>query len=311
MIIVVEGVDGTGKSTLAKELSERLKIPLYDNSFMTREPELIDTRQTLVELQTAVEVATKMRGGMIFDRLHLSEMAYNEYYGREYYPQKLWLLDAMIAEVPHMGILLRYEEDRQTDGKVPTEDLQQLDKMLWDYHEMSAMRWRCFPYFPNSYSENKMDAREVLEASIYEIVRGRKSKDEVFMELAHTVLQRATCLSRRVGAVLVSPDGHVLSTGYNGAPIGVQHQCKCRRLGGQSGQCLDECDDVHAEENLIAQAAMYGKDTRDSTVYTTSSPCARCARMLINAGVKRVVYDEVYDLDVLNKWDYKLNFEVI
>ncbi|NLP18116.1 MAG: dCMP deaminase family protein [Firmicutes bacterium] len=121
--------------------------------------------------------------------------------------------------------------------------------------------------------------------------------DAYFMEIAHVVAQRSTCLRRRVGAVLVR-DKHILATGYNGAPTGLPHchEVGCLREERQipPGERHELCRGLHAEQNAIIQAALHGITTKGSTLYVTCQPCVVCAKMLINAGVVRVVYQGDY-----------------
>ncbi len=127
---------------------------------------------------------------------------------------------------------------------------------------------------------------------------GRPSWDSYFMGIARLVAGRSTCLRRSVGAVLVR-DKHILSTGYNGAPRGLAH---CAELGGcyremhgiPSGQRHEVCRGAHAEQNAIAQAARFGVETDGATLYITNHPCVICAKILINAGIARIVYAEGY-----------------
>lgn len=117
----------------------------------------------------------------------------------------------------------------------------------------------------------------------------RPSWDEYFMELAQVVAKRSTCNRRSVGAVLVR-DKRILTTGYNGSPPGLPH---CTDVG-----CLmvdNHCvRAIHAEQNAIIQGAVHGIDLRGATCYVTASPCVHCAKMLIAAGVRRVVYLDPY-----------------
>ena len=125
----------------------------------------------------------------------------------------------------------------------------------------------------------------------------RLSSDAYFMEIAYVVAKRSTCLRRQVGAVLVK-DKHILATGYNGAPKGLKHcsetGCLRQQMGIPSGERHELCRAVHAEQNAIAQAALHGVSVEGSTLYCTLSPCSLCAKLLINAGVKRVVRDGAY-----------------
>ena len=116
----------------------------------------------------------------------------------------------------------------------------------------------------------------------------RLSRDHLLMEVAFLFKARSTCLRRQVGAVLAL-DGRILSTGYAGAPAGMDH---CSSLNCFPDKpCLRT---IHAEANAVAWAARTGIRTDPSTLYTTASPCIECAKLLINAGVQRVVYAEEY-----------------
>jgi len=131
----------------------------------------------------------------------------------------------------------------------------------------------------------------------------RPSNDEYFMSMAELVSQRSTCVRRKVGAVVVK-DKHILSTGYNGSPKGTKH---CEELGCirdqmniPSGTRHELCRGVHAEQNAVAQAAYFGVSVKDATIYTTTFPCSMCAKILINSGIREVVYNTGYmdDLSV-------------
>ena len=125
----------------------------------------------------------------------------------------------------------------------------------------------------------------------------RPSLDDYFMEIAKVVASRSTCLRRKVGAVIVK-DKRILTTGYNGAPTGMPHcldiGCLREKLKVPSGERHELCRGVHAEQNAIIQAAYHGVSIKDSTLYTTHQPCIMCAKMIINAGIRRVVYGRKY-----------------
>ena len=120
----------------------------------------------------------------------------------------------------------------------------------------------------------------------------RPGWDEYFMRIARQVAERSTCQRRHVGAVLVH-EKRILATGYNGAPMGLRHCAEVGCLRDQhntpSGERHELCRGLHAEMNALIQAALYGVRTKDSTIYSTTSPCSLCAKMLINAGVVRIV----------------------
>ena len=120
---------------------------------------------------------------------------------------------------------------------------------------------------------------------------------EYFMSMANLAAQRSTCIRRQVGAVLVK-NNHILATGYNGAPKGIKHcaadGCMRQILDVPSGERHELCKAVHAEQNAIIQAAYTGTSIKGSTLYTTTYPCSICTKMLINAGIKEVIYDGEY-----------------
>jgi dCMP deaminase len=121
----------------------------------------------------------------------------------------------------------------------------------------------------------------------------RPSWDEYFMNIAQMVAMRSNCMKRRVGGLIVV-DRRIISTGYNGTPRGVRNcnEGGCPRCAAiaDSGTRLDECLCSHAEENAITQAAYHGVAVREGTLYTTHSPCLICTKMIINAGLREVVY---------------------
>lgn len=123
------------------------------------------------------------------------------------------------------------------------------------------------------------------------------------MEIAKIVAKRSTCTRRQVGAVIVK-DNHILATGYNGVPKGFKHcdetGCLREELGVPEGERHELCRGLHAEQNAIIQAAVFGISIRGATIYVTHFPCSVCAKMLVNAEIKEIVYMEDYP-DELSK----------
>ena len=118
------------------------------------------------------------------------------------------------------------------------------------------------------------------------------------MEMAELTAKRSTCMRRQVGAVIVK-DRHAIATGYNGAPRGIMHcedrgGCLRQQLNVPSGQRHELCMALHAEQNAIIQAAAMGHGIEGGTIYITHQPCAICAKMIINAGITRIVIREGY-----------------
>lgn len=134
----------------------------------------------------------------------------------------------------------------------------------------------------------------------------RPSWDKYFMDIAAAVSTRSNCCSRQVGAVIVR-DRRILSTGYNGTPRGTKN-CSdggCARCWAKihgeivSGAKLEDCTCSHGEENAIVQASYHGTSINGGTMYTIFCPCLMCAKMSINAGILRIVYNADYPLNDL------------
>ena len=127
----------------------------------------------------------------------------------------------------------------------------------------------------------------------------RRDKTNYYLDMAQVALERGTCLRRNFGAVIVKNDV-IVSTGYNGAPRGLDHcgdregGCLRQQLGIPSGQKHELCRALHAEQNAIIQAATLGQSIEGATIYITHQPCIICAKMIINAGIRRIVVKEGY-----------------
>jgi dCMP deaminase len=122
--------------------------------------------------------------------------------------------------------------------------------------------------------------------------------DKRFMDLADNIASWSSCCRRQVGAIIVK-DKRIIATGYNGAPAGVQtcvekKSCIRNELNIPSGTQAQICYAVHAEQNAVSQAARMGVSVKDATIYVTHQPCVLCSKILINAGIKRIVYKYGY-----------------
>ncbi len=124
------------------------------------------------------------------------------------------------------------------------------------------------------------------------------------MDITHLVAKRSTCLRRQVGAVLVK-DKKILATGYNGAPSRLDHcldtGCLREKMKIPSGERHELCRGLHAEQNAIIQAAYHGVQIKGATLYCTNHPCIICSKMIINAGIERVIYEEGYGDELAKK----------
>ncbi len=118
------------------------------------------------------------------------------------------------------------------------------------------------------------------------------------MRIAQDVATRATCIRRKVGAVIVK-DKRILSTGYNGAPTGIAHcteeTCLRTRFNVPSGERHELCRGLHAEQNAIIQAALHGVSINNASIYITNQPCSICTKMLINSGIKKFIFKDPYN----------------
>lgn len=155
-------------------------------------------------------------------------------------------------------------------------------------------------------NEGSVDDLKIKTEHFLDLLDGeaRPTFDEIFMGLSYLWAERSTCLRRKVGSV-IAKDSQQLTAGYNGAPRTMKH---CKELGGclreklniPSGQRHEICRGTHAEQNAITQAAKFGIDIEGGTLYCNTHPCSICTKMIINAGITKVVYDSDYD-DPLSK----------
>ena len=136
----------------------------------------------------------------------------------------------------------------------------------------------------------------------------RPDIDEYFLKIASVVAERSTCRRHHVGAV-AAKNKHILATGYNGAPAGLKDclELGCLRdeQGIPSGERHEVCRGIHAEQNVIIQASLHGVNLEGSTVYCTHTPCVLCAKMLVNARIKRFVsfgkYNDISFVDLFKE----------
>ena len=132
----------------------------------------------------------------------------------------------------------------------------------------------------------------------------RPDSDQYFLKIASVVAERSTCHRHHIGAVAVK-DKHILSTGYNGAPAGLKDclelGCLRNELNIPSGERHEICRAIHAEQNVIIQAALHGASIEGSTIYCTHTPCILCAKMLANAKIKRFVSCGKYNDDAFKE----------
>lgn len=146
------------------------------------------------------------------------------------------------------------------------------------------------------------------------ILPERVSWTEYFMDITKLAARRSTCIRRAVGAIIVK-DQRILATGYNGAPSGITHcsvtGCLRAKLNVPSGQRHELCRGIHAEQNAIIQAALHGVSIKDSILFCTNQPCSICTKMIINAGIGTIYYEEGYADELSLEMLQEANVQII
>ncbi|MEA3494313.1 MAG: dCMP deaminase family protein [Candidatus Margulisiibacteriota bacterium] len=142
----------------------------------------------------------------------------------------------------------------------------------------------------------------------------RPKWNDYFMKITENVAERATCVKRKVGAIIVK-DNRILSTGYNGAPKGFDHcteaTCIRKQMNVPSGQRHELCRGLHAEQNAIIQAAVHGVSIDGSIMYCNYQPCVICVKMIINAGITKLVYAGGYPDELAEEMLKESNLQVV
>ena len=157
-----------------------------------------------------------------------------------------------------------------------------LEEVIKDMNQANQANW-------DSFTRLAEVSEKILRGELPPI---RPTLDQTFFKVAHDFSEMATCPRAKVGCVLVSPDRHILSTGYNGAPSGAAHCLEMGCLEDSYGHCARS---VHAEMNAITQAAKRGTALRGCTCYLTLKPCLTCAKALIQVGAARIFWETEYD----------------
>src|SRR6516162_1826047 len=178
-------------------------------------------------------------------------------------------------------------ENREAEGDDTSQNLVKVELMADEALTNDATLERLYPQID-----------QLLIKLLKEIQR--PSWDEYFMDIAKVVASRSNCMKRKVAAIIVR-DKRVVSTGYNGTPRGTRNcnegGCpRCNNLA-TSGTALDECLCSHGEENAIVQASYHGVSLKDAIIYTTFAPCLQCTKMIINSGIREVIFNMDYPLN--------------
>jgi dCMP deaminase len=313
MIIGLTGTNGAGKTVAADYLQSK-GFAFHSLSDEIRE-ELARqggeaTRERLIELGNRLRaehgpavLAERIKAKLRPDRNYVVDSIRNPYEVRALRATgdfQLLYLDAPVE--------VRYERVRQRGGpRTPVSREQFIEQeereMSSDNHANQQLR-ACFDVADatvrndSTIEEFKLKIDSVVTRWL--MSSKRPDWDDYFMQIARMVALRSNCMKRKVAAVIVK-DKRIISTGYNGTPRGVKNcnEGGCPRCNSfaDSGTQLGDCLCSHAEENAIVQAAYHGISVNGATLYSTFSPCLICTKMIINAGIREVLYNLDYPLN--------------
>ncbi|HVB40901.1 MAG TPA: deaminase [Terriglobales bacterium] len=316
MVIGLTGNNGSGKTTLAEHLKAAgfYYLSLSDEIRAELEAEgVVPTRERMIERGNALRRQ--------FGRAVLAERTRARIRDeRNYAVDSIRHPDEVRAlrQLPNFHLLhieapleVRYQRARERgDARVPAsfEQFVALEKREQAGVDPEAQNLPACAELADATVVNDGTVAQLI-AGAEETIRGwlrdgarhddRPGWDEYFMRIARIVALRSNCVKRKVAAIIVR-DRRIISTGYNGTPRGVANcnQGGCPRCNGlaASGTRLDECVCSHGEENAIVQASYHGIAIKDGVLYSTMSPCLQCTKMIINAGIREVIYNAEYPL---------------
>ncbi|MGH9417221.1 MAG: deaminase [Terriglobales bacterium] len=316
MVIGLTGTNGSGKTTLAehlktagfdyRSLSDEIRVELERSGLKPTRENLIASGNALRREFGRAVLADRTRARISPERNYVVDSIRH--------PDEVRAL----RQLPDFHLLhleapleLRYERARaRGDARTPAslEQFVALEQRELTGADPEAQNLTACAALADAVLLNDASVAE-FTARAEAVIRGwlqqaaasdpRPGWDEYFMRIARIVALRSNCVKRKVAAIIVR-DRRIISTGYNGTPRGVANcnQGGCPRCSGlaASGTRLDECVCSHGEENAIVQAAYHGIAIKDSVLYTTLSPCLQCTKMIINAGIREVVYNAQYPL---------------
>ena len=329
MLIIFESPDKTGKTTIAKELSKFLKIPYIKlKNISIEDNEGIDNSSVSVathsQLETFVQLYEKgVIKDAIIDRFHASEAVYSKLFKRSYDSSYIGELENRLAE--RNDVILVH---LTTPNRILKKRWKEEEKLVDESHINGLVA-----EYKRFYSNTKLDYIEIETGSSIDTtmanimqqlyIRGvsdlkfknrRATHEEAMMGVAHEMAKRSPDLGRQVGAVLTE-NGFIIGAGYNGPPSGLSHDKTCprRERGYKSGEKLELSRAVHAEQNAIMQSGIRG--TRSSSgkleLFSTTSPCVHCMRMLIQIGVQKIYYSDLYNDEMALIMAKEANIEMI
>jgi len=312
MIVGLTGTNGAGKTATADHLkakgfrfyslSDEIRVELEQQNLPPTRENLIETGNRLrAEFGSAV-LAERVKARLRPDQNYVVDSIRNPYEVRTLRATgnfHLLHLDAP-PEVRYDRVVSRGGDRKPVSRE---EFIEQEQREMESDDPTRQQLWACYELADETVTNGS--SIESLKQSVNAVVTRwlmeakRPGWDEYFMEIARMAALRSNCMKRKVAAVIVK-DKRIISTGYNGTPRGVKNcnEGGCPRCNSfaDSGTDLGDCLCSHAEENSIVQAAYHGIGVKGSTLYTTFSPCLICTKMIINAGIEAVVFNQAYPL---------------
>ena len=313
MIIGLTGRNGSGKGEAVRFLQHK---SFYPHSLSDVIREEVRVRGMEITRERLIEVGTELRsqgGTSVLAERVLKKIEPDKNYVIDSFRHpdevkafrlrpdfRLLRVDAT-AEVRFQRVR---DRGRERDATTVEEflELESREEAAVDWHGQQLIAVEEIADFTISNNGSLGQLQDQISDLLKRLIRQveRPDWDEYFMKLAQVASLRSNCVKRKVAAVIVR-DKRVISTGYNGTPRGTRncYEGGCPRCNdlADSGTRLDECLCSHGEENAIIQAAYHGVSVKDGVLYTTFAPCLTCTKMIINAGLVEVVYNQDYPLN--------------
>lgn len=314
MIVGLTGKNASGKGEVAQYLKTR-GFTFYSLSDVLREE--LKKRKKVVSRNNLIWLGNKLRdeqGPSVLADLILARLEDDHHYVIDSFrnPEevkafrrtkgKKFVLLCVDAS-PKIRFERMHQRNRENDAKTFDEFLRQEKRELTSSEPTKQNLHACAALadhtVSNSGSISSLHGKLNTLFTKLLMHSPRPGWDEYFMKIARVVASRSNCMKRKVAAIIVK-DGRIISTGYNGTPRGTKNCSEggCPRCNAfnPSGQGLTECYCSHAEENAIVQASYHGIDISGGVLYSTFSPCLLCTKMIINSGIKEVIYNEAYPM---------------
>jgi len=314
MIIGLTGENCAGKSTIAEYLKKK-SFYYYSLSDVIREELKAEgkaiTRENLIKKGNGMRekfgpdiLATKLAQKMHDDKNYVVDSIRNP--AEVEALKKLGRFFLFYVTAPAQVRFARIKSREREEDPQTFEAFQEIEKLEMDNAEKTKQNLKgtfalADKRIVNDGELNELhdNVNQMLAEVSDDFKLSRPSWDDYFMGIAKMVAMRSNCVKRKVAAVIVK-DKRIISTGYNGTPRGTRNCSEggCPRCNNftDAGKDLEECLCSHGEENAIVQASYHGISIKDSVIYTTFSPCLLCTKMIINAGIKEVVYNVDYPM---------------